>query len=361
MAITVQQVDNNCAVLNIAGSPSSFDLFVANLVTGTVTSAVLPANMTAWLQVKLKMLISKSPAAVVAFPAGFLQSLFTFGDSVLTAPTLAVGVVGSVATMTVSAYALPCSLIVSIPYSTSPTISLDQASGAGGGGGGGFTVNRQIIDDPSDVIDSSFDVVLLNIAGSDITLDQPQLTPGTKLGQRLQLFNETGTNTLTMTSGGILELRTGIIRIAIGDSLNLLWTEAAWEETSRDLTLGGSTFGSATVASLVATAGIQTADLLNDNYRTPYGDSSGTPGDAEIDLAAGRSAIAAAASSCVISNNRAIDGMRCFTTVESGDATATGVRANVSAAQILFTVLPEGSMATADFVFGWWLQGGDLS
>ncbi len=201
---------------------------------------------------------------------------------------------------------------------------------------------------------------MLNIAGGDWTLDPPMLTPGTQLGQRCQLFNETGTNTVILTSGGILELRTATIHVAIGDSLSLLWTETAWEETSRDLTLGGSTFGTATVNSLVANTGIQTPDLLNDGYRTPYGDTSGTPGNGEIDLSAGRSAIEAAAASCVITCSRAIEGMRCFTTVESGDVTATGLRANVINGSITFTVLPDGAVATADFIFGWWLQGGDL-
>lgn len=132
MPVSVVQVDNNSAVLSVT-SLTSFNLFTSDLVTGQTASLYLPAQMMNWLAQKLQKLISKIPALVLAQPAGFLASLYTLGDSSLAgSPTIAVNVVGSMATVIVSGYTPPANFIFTVPHSISPTVALDQSSGGGG-------------------------------------------------------------------------------------------------------------------------------------------------------------------------------------------------------------------------------------
>lgn len=141
--INAVQIDPNSAVITIdTGADGDFDMFIFNPVTGVVTSTYVPANMAAWVQTKLQKLIAISPtvaAAVAAFPQGFMSSLFTLGNTSLTAPTISIVAVGSGRFgVNVTGYSDGDALILALQHSISPSASLDQVSGAGGGGGGPF-------------------------------------------------------------------------------------------------------------------------------------------------------------------------------------------------------------------------------
>lgn len=235
-------------------------------------------------------------------------------------------------------------------------IAFEQALAAGVNAGGAGSVDDVIVTSTGFEIPSDANVNILHSLASSITVTaHPSIAAGSTVGQRLQLFNlyTTGTSIiLTNTAGTTLNLKTTSVTLANGDSLELIWDGTQWTEINRDLQLGGSTFGTATVSTLVATTGAQIGDVLFDTIQTPYDDTSGTPGNATINLQSGRCAINTGAATCVITNNRVTTETRAFIQIESLDATAIRFKAVCTANTITVTA---NANATAPVVFGWWI------
>lgn len=98
--------------------------------------------------------------------------------------------------------------------------------------------------------------------------------------------------------------------------------------------------------------------FFNNGILVPTTDSSGTPGNATINKPRGRSAIASAASACVITNSLCAATSGVFVQDESGDS--TGVRLKVVPAAGSFTVTCMNATgtptnATATLKFSWFL------
>jgi hypothetical protein len=84
----------------------------------------------------------------------------------------------------------------------------------------------------------------------------------------------------------------------------------------------------------------------------PITDTSGTPGNATANTVTGKSAIAAGASSCVISNNLALAGCRILITPLARDATGLNPAVTARVAGTSFTVTTSAN-CTADLPFEW--------
>lgn len=83
-------------------------------------------------------------------------------------------------------------------------------------------------------------------------------------------------------------------------------------------------------------------------------DTSGTPGNAVANTASGRSAIAAGASSCVISNTIVTAGARIFISPKIRDATGLLPIVSAQVAATSFTVSTTAN-CTANLTFDWWV------
>lgn len=91
------------------------------------------------------------------------------------------------------------------------------------------------------------------------------------------------------------------------------------------------------------------------DFSVPSTDSSGTPGAATIAKISGRSAIAAGASSVVITNAKINDAnAKVFVQLETADTTLTSVIVTVSNSPKQFTVTGNAA-ATGNVVFSWFL------
>lgn len=89
------------------------------------------------------------------------------------------------------------------------------------------------------------------------------------------------------------------------------------------------------------------------SFQVPNTDSSGTPGNATVNQPSGRSAIAAAASSCVVSNSLVGTGSRVFISPRQRDATGL-LPAVTTVANGSFTVTTSAG-CTGNLTFDWWV------
>jgi hypothetical protein len=91
--------------------------------------------------------------------------------------------------------------------------------------------------------------------------------------------------------------------------------------------------------------------INHEGLNASFGDSSASPGAATINKSAGRSAIAAGASTVVITNSKVLAASVVLAVLEDGDATATSIRVSAVAAGS-FTVTANAA-ATAATKFRW--------
>lgn len=71
---------------------------------------------------------------------------------------------------------------------------------------------------------------------------------------------------------------------------------------------------------------------IGGSLHQPYTDNSGTPGNTTINTPTGKAAIAAAASSCVVTNSSVLTTSVIDVTLVSNDATATTIRVTAQSA-----------------------------
>lgn len=92
---------------------------------------------------------------------------------------------------------------------------------------------------------------------------------------------------------------------------------------------------------------LETQNTVNQGLNASYSDTSGSPGAATINKSAGRAAIAAAASSVVITNSKVLATSVVMVSLEDGDTTATSIRVSaVSAGSFTVTANAAATAAT---------------
>lgn len=177
--------------------------------------------------------------------------------------------------------------------------------------------------DPASTI--LYDSALLQLPTGGIVAytSTPTLANGTEYGQHVT-FYAIGAGGATFDdyrkrTGTGLMLKTPSVTLRGGDAITLMWDEVHWVEISRSV---------APVA----------------------GDSTASPGSATVNELQGRSAIAAAASTCTITNHQVAAGDVVMVTLEDLDATATRLKVAVAAGS--FTVTANAA-ATATTKFAW--------
>lgn len=172
----------------------------------------------------------------------------------------------------------------------------------------------------------SYDNALLQVAtGGDVAYTgTPTLQEGTQYGEFCTLWNVSASYYTTIDdhrkrAGTKLRLKTPSVKLGPSDSITLMWDETYWTEIRRSIV-------------------------------PVVGDSTGTPGNATINETQGRSAIAAAATTCTITNSQVGAGDVVLVTLEDLDATAIRLKVAVSAGSFVVT---SNAAATATTKFSW--------
>lgn len=137
MAVTSKPVDGQNQAL-IFPAVEAANVYTLDIVTGAVTSALLPASWLYTLSQNAKKLFAVTTTAQRQ-SAGFLSRLVAFGSLDATTITVTASVAGNVATLVATPDAAT-SLLVALPYSASGGFSTGQTYPVVGGGGGTGTV-----------------------------------------------------------------------------------------------------------------------------------------------------------------------------------------------------------------------------
>lgn len=116
---------------------AAYDLLAVNVVTGVVTSALLPASATSYLTLRMQYLLSVLPGLSTTALKALIRNLLLL-DQLEGTVTATVTDVGDVYSLGLSGLASPSNLQVTIPFSTSSPFA--TGAGTGGGGGGSLTM-----------------------------------------------------------------------------------------------------------------------------------------------------------------------------------------------------------------------------
>jgi hypothetical protein len=195
-----------------------------------------------------------------------------------------------------------------------------------------------------------------------------QMTTGARLklgGGTVDYLTSNGTT--RVVSAGEMEVQ-GVNGLLVGSGI----LQINGANTSLQL-YGNVTDGASAIANKIAsnlalsTAGAQIAAFYSDAASTKQaaiditgryldaspGNSTGAPGNATINRPSGRSTIAAAASTCVITNSLVSATSIVFATLQTADATATSIKTVIPTAGSFTITVNAG--ATGNTNFGWFV------
>lgn len=149
----------------------------------------------------------------------------------------------------------------------------------------------------------------------------------------------------TSGSGSVIQLANGA-----GINFSLADSDAYFARTSANVVrMGGGAVGAFSAATIIGTVSMATA-----RFQCDSGDSSGTPGNATVNFGAGKSAVAAAAASVVITTNKIITANDLvFVVPLLNDATL--VQWAITNVAVGSFTLTGNAAATANWPFAWFV------